>query len=470
MNLSRRNFLAAAHGAALFYGAAHHLGAFAATTNAGLRLRPDPAGLLDLPEGFSYSVVARSGEPMSDGLVRPGRPDGMACFPMRGDPTKCILLRNHENFPNSEGGSPFGEGEALLGRLDPTLLYDRKADGSPFTGGVTKSVYDLASGRLERDFLALAGTTANCAGGATPWGSWLTCEESVVAPGSGAGRPHGFVFEVPASATGPVAPVPLTAMGRFVHEAAAVDPGTGIVYLTEDNRLGLFYRFLPNARGELARGGRLQALALRGWRSANTSNWPADWDGPGVGRIEPGTAFETEWIALDNVEAPEADLAVRGHAAGAAQFCRGEGMAFGILPGQRRGSVYFTCTQGGGPRAGQVWRYSPGPREGQTDEGSSPGRLTLIYESPGGDTLDMCDNLVIAPWGDLILCEDGLGDQYLRGLTPDGRIYDFARNAQSRRAEFCGACFSPDGRILFVNVQTPGLTFAISGPWERLRG
>ena len=470
MNLSRRSFLAAAHGAALFYASAHLRPLAAASTNAGLPLRPDPQGMLDLPEGFSYRLVAQSGEPMSDGFVRPGRPDGMACFPVRGDATKCILLRNHENFPNTQGGSPFGDNDALLGRLDPALLYDRKEDGRPFTGGVTKSVVDLASARLERDFLALAGTTGNCAGGATPWGSWLTCEESVVAPGTGARRPHGFVFEVPASATGPVAPVPLTAMGRFVHEAAAVDPGTGIVYLTEDNRLGLFYRFLPNVRGQLARGGRLQALAIRGWRGANTSNWPADWDGPGLGRIAPGTSFETEWLALDNVEAPEADLAARGHAAGAAQFCRGEGMDFGVLPGQRNGSVYFTCTQGGDQRAGQVWRYTPGPREGQPDEGGSPGRLTLLYESPGGDTLDMCDNLAIAPWGDLILCEDGLGDQYLRGLTPDGQIYDLARNAHASRAEFCGACFSPDGRTMFVNVQTPGFTFAISGPWARLRG
>ncbi|MGQ0590739.1 MAG: alkaline phosphatase PhoX [Sphingosinicella sp.] len=122
MNLSRRSFLAAAHGAALFYGTGH-LGALAAaSTNARLPLRADPQRMLDLPEGFSYRLVARSGEPMADGFVRPGRPDGMACFPVRGDASKCILLRNHENFPTSEGGSPFGEGEALLGRLDPALL------------------------------------------------------------------------------------------------------------------------------------------------------------------------------------------------------------------------------------------------------------------------------------------------------------------------------------------------------------
>lgn len=469
MSLSRRQFLASAQAVALFWSTAAFGVLPSSTANPRLPLRPDPAGIVDLPEGFSYRIVSISGEAMRDGFVRPDRPDGMACFAYPGDASKCILMRNHEVVPTAEEGSPFGPGDALVDRLPPELLYDRRADGRPFGGGVTKLVYDLEGGRLDRDFLVLAGTTVNCAGGATPWGSWLSCEESVVDPSSGALRPHGFVFETPSAAAGLVAPVPLTAMGRFVHEAAAVDPSTGIVYLTEDSRTGLFYRFLPERRGALARGGRLQALAIRGWRAANTSNWPVDWGGPGLGRIAGGDSFETEWIDLEEVEARQADLAARGHAAGAAQFCRGEGMAYGAHGGEP-GAVYFNCTQGGTQRAGQVWRYVPSRREGQADEAAAPGRLTLLYESPGGDTLDMCDNLAVAPWGDLILCEDGLSDQYLRGLTPDGRVYDLARNADERSSEFCGACFSPDGRVLFVNIQTPGITLAIRGPWARLRG
>jgi secreted PhoX family phosphatase len=328
----------------------------------------------------------------------------------------------------------------------------------------------MRSGQLVEDYLTLTGTAANCAGGATPWGSWLTCEESMRRPPDEAQRYHGFVFEVPASSTGVIAPVPLIAMGRFTHEAVAIDPATGIAYMTEDSPTGLFYRFLPDTPGEFHRGGRLQALVIREWPAANTNNWPRDWGGPGLGAIETGTSFSVDWIDMDDVESPEGDLEDRGHAAGAAQFFRGEGMDYGLRPDGNGGDIYFNCTQGGRQRAGQVWRYSPSGSEGRSTESDAPGTLTLIYESPGADTLDMCDNLAVAPWGDLILCEDGRGDQYLRGLTPSGAIYDLARNAHPDRSEFCGACFSPDGRIMFVNIQEPGITLAITGPWASLAG
>ena len=134
-------------------------------------------------------------------------------------------------------------------------------------------------------------------------------------------------------------------------------------------------------------------------------------------------------------------------------------MDYGLRPSSTQGEIFFTCTQGGTSQTGQVWRYTPG----------ETGTLTLLYESPSADTLDLCDNMTLAPWGDLILCEDGRGSNYLRGLTPDGKIYDFARNAHKDEAEFCGACFSPDGKTMFVNVQNPGFTYAITGPWESLR-
>ncbi|MEP6340927.1 alkaline phosphatase PhoX, partial [Parasphingorhabdus sp.] len=172
-----------------------------------------------------------------------------------------------------------------------------------------------------------------------------------------------------------------------------------------------------------------------------------------------GVEYETYWIDMDDVESPNADLAVRGHNAGAAYFCRGEGMAYGLRPGSNTGEIFFNCTQGGATRSGQVWRYTPG----------ATGKLTMLYESPSSDVLDLCDNMALAPWGDLILCEDGMGSQYLRGLTPEGQIYDFARNAHDDENEFCGACFSPDGKTMFVNVQQPGMTFAITGPWESLK-
>lgn len=469
MTLSRRRLFRSAYAAAIAYSALPMLGAARAyTVNAGHKLVPDPKGFLDLPEGFSYTLISETGGKMSDGLLRPGRPDGMACFAHPESADKCILTRNHENWPDTEDGSPFGENNELLPLIPEDRIYDLKPDGRPFFGGVTTAVYDLKNNRLEKDYLSLIGTAGNCAGGATPWGSWLSCEESDVAAPGEAQKNHGFVFEVPASASGPVPPIPLKAMGRFTHEAAAVDLDTDIVYLTEDHMEGLFYRFLPNKKRDLAKGGKLQALAIRGEASADTRNWPRDWGSGGADSLPQGQSFAVDWVDLDDVEAPDGDLARRGFAAGAARFCRGEGMAYGKRPGEE-GSIFFNCTQGGAARAGQVWKYTPSPKEGGRAEKTEPGMLTLIYESPSSDVLDLCDNLAFSPWGDLILCEDGLGDQYLRGLTPDGRVYDFARNAHEDRAEFCGACFSPDGSTLFVNVQSPGFTFAIKGPWEKLR-
>ena len=469
MTVSRRLLLQSAYAAAISYSAFTILSrGRAASANERFALVTDPDGLLDLPEGFSYSVVSETGGVMSDGFFRPGRPDGMACFAHPDDANKCILTRNHEMWLDVREHGPFGDDHALAEKLSESQLYDSKIDGTPFLGGVTTVIYDLKNKKMDRDFLSLAGTAANCAGGATPWGSWLSCEEEQLkAPGE-ANKDHGYVFEVPISATGPVDAVPLKDMGRFAHEAVAVDLDTDIIYLTEDNRRGLFYRFLAKDPRDLKRGGKLQALAVKGRPSFDTRNWPLDWGGDGMASVAVGETYDVEWITMEDVTAPNADLAQRGFAAGAARFCRGEGIAYGKRPDEA-GSIFFNCTQGGASRTGQVWRYTPSPKEGRRGERDEPGKLELIYESQSADVLDLCDNLAFSPWGDLILCEDGMGDQYLRGLTPEGEIYDFARNAHEQKSEFCGACFSPDGSVLFVNVQEPGKTFAIEGPWETLR-
>src|SRR3546814_2570640 len=128
----------------------------------------------------------------------------------------------------------------------------------------------MAAGEVKSEHLSLAGTAINCAGGVTPWGSWLSCEEAFL----DSDKPHGYVFEVPASARGMVDPLPLKALGRFRHEAAAVDPRTGIVYLTEDRDDGLFYRLLPERKGRLAAGGRFQVLAFsERERGRDARNW-----------------------------------------------------------------------------------------------------------------------------------------------------------------------------------------------------
>ncbi|MBU7584716.1 MAG: DUF839 domain-containing protein [Nostoc sp. TH1S01] len=385
-------------------------------------LVPDPNGLLDLPQGFQYRTFSRTGELMSDGTLVPGNHDGMAAFP--GPRNTVILVRNHELSLTSSS------------RTQGPRPYDINA-----AGGTTTLVVG-PNRQLIKDFVSLSGTIRNCAGGPTPWGSWISCEEDVTRPSpTGAIQYHGYNFEVPASATSAVKPEPLVAMGRFNHEAIAVDPRTGIVYETEDRGDSLFYRFIPKVPGNLKAGGTLQALKIVGQPPGiNTSN---------SGFI-PGQKWGVEWVTIPNPNPLDGDtVRLQGRDLGAATFARGEGIWYG------NGEFYFCCTSGGAAQAGQVWRYIPA-RE----------TIELFVESQSRDVLDMPDNITVAPFGDLILCEDGDGDNFLRGVTPKGEIYNFARNALND-SEFAGACFSPDGRTLFVNIQTPGITFAIWGPWTR---
>ena len=393
-------------------------------------LIPDPNGLIDLPAGFSYRVLSSLGDAMSDGGTVPDHADGMGCFDLGGG--KIALVRNHELVPGQDGGGASG------------LAYDTVARSLvPLPGGTTTLVLDARTLTVERQFRSLSGTIRNCAGGITPWGSWLSCEESLSKPDEKINKEHGYVFEVPASATGPVDPVPLKAMGRMNHEAACVDPATGIVYETEDRADGLFYRFIPNVPGQLAAGGRLQALALEGHGDAR------NWDGPA---IVPQSWHAARWIDLDDVEAPDDDLRKRGAAAGACLFARGEGLWMGD------GELYFACTSGGAAKLGQIFRLRP--------QASGPDRLQLFYESTSPDEFNYGDNLTIAPNGHLVVCEDQYVDDarnHIRGITPEGTAYPLALSHVD--TEWAGACFSPDGRTLFVNLFRPARTVAITGPW-----
>lgn len=128
----------------------------------------------------------------------------------------------------------------------------------------------------------------------------------------------------------------------------------------------------------------------------------------------------------------------------------------------------------GEPRAQarSIFRYVPSAFEGQPGETDQPGKLQLFVESQNGRVLDYADNLVVAPWGHVIVCEDRYSDtlrNHLRGVTPEGKIYTLARNVHADNSEFAGACFSPDGGTLFVNLQNPGFTLAISGPWGAVK-
>ena len=430
-------------------------------------------GDLWLPAEFNYQIVSRQGETMSDGRPTPGIFDGMGAYPGRGGTT--ILIRNHENRERS------GEIKVVTG---PMLEYDELTFGGNTKLEVkrTKSGADPVSGQslydyeVVRDFAILGGTSTNCAGGYRGSDVWITCEE--VVKRSSNGKKHGYIFEIDARADGPVPAIPVVYAGRRAHEAAL--DHNGIIYMTEDRSIvadtqtnkGLLgsclYRYIPDGpRGRSALAdtrGRLQALKLRDEFHANMD----------VGRPV-GVPFRVEWVDVpepdhdDDTDDRRDRVAgftpnrVQAQDQGAAFFDRQEGMWAG--PGDAK--IYFDCTTGGALNLGQVWEYDPG-RE----------MITLIYESADPAKLENPDNVVVVPHThDILLQEDSDGAQYVRGLTRNGDIYDFARSA-SNQTEFCGGCFDPAGHTLYINQQgdrgsLPGgppdsqaVTYAIYGPWE----
>lgn len=388
----------------------------------------DSGGVLDLPRGFQYRIISEEGEPeMRGGKFVPSDFDAMGAF--RGEGGTTVLVRNHENRGNEEfpviGENPY----------DPTAI-----------GGTTAIVVDKNRKAVEQ-YVTSSGQANNCAGGTTPWGTWLTCEET-------RNTNHGYVFEVdPRDPENDLSKAPIREMGFFSHEAAEVDPETGIVYLTEDDfrgaipgspefetigasRVSFFYRFLPNDRsqqpGALQRGGKLQAMAIE-----ERPNYNAD-------LAEPGQSFGVVWKDVN----PE-DASASAQAQGCCRFQRLEGMWFG------GGAVWFDDTAGGEKRYGQVFRYLP-----------ATNTLELFYESESREDLDAPDNLTVTPWGDLWFAEDGRDGNRIVGITPEGDTYVFASNRLSD-SEFAGPVFSPDGETFFVNIQSPGRTFAIWGPFAR---
>ena len=393
----------------------------------------DPAGMLDLPAGFSYRLLSSLGDVMSDGGKVPDKADGMGCLDLGNG--EIVLVRNHEMVPGDDAGGPIAKGFGTR-------------NGEIVPGGTTNIVLDAQTLAVKRQFRSLGGTIRNCSGGVTPWNSWLTCEEAPTGPGQrygdGLAVNHGWTFEVPADATGLVDPVPLRAMGRFNHEAACVDPETGYVYQTEDRDDGVLYRFIPNTPEKLADGGKLQAMVIRG--RTDTRNW----DGP---RMALRASYRVSWVDLDNVEAPQDDLRKQAAAKGAALIARGEGIHMGT------DDLYFCSTSGGIAGLGQVFRLVPG-------RGNGPDRIELFFESESKEQFDYGDNLAVAPNGHLIVCEDQYTDvvnNHIRGITPEGVPYDIAR--LNMQCELAGACFSPDGKWMFVNAYAPTRTVAITGPW-----
>jgi secreted PhoX family phosphatase len=400
-------------------------------------LVPDPKGILDLPPGFSYKVISKLDQVMSDGRLVPDRADGMGAFAL--DEDRVVLVRNHEIHPKSKYQQPED-----INKAQADMSYDLDGQGLPLHGGTSTLIYNLKTQKVENQYMSLLGTIRNCAGGITPWGSWLSCEESVDKASARNQKDHGFVFEVPANHEGLVDPEPLKAMGRFNHEAACVDPNTGYVYMTEDRNDSVLYRFIPNQIGKLTAGGKLQAMVVEDQPKFDTRNWDTN-------SMLRDTEYGCTWVDLDNVESPDDDLRHQAYEKGAARFARGEGVWFGD------NELFFCCTSGGAKKLGQIMRLSFA--NGKTT-------LSLFLESQSKAEFNFGDNLTIAPNGHLVVCEDQYSDtvnNHLKGVTPEGQTYDIGKVRW--QTEPAGACFSPDGSTLFVNLYSPTATLAITGPW-----
>lgn len=499
--LGRRAFL---QGAAATTGGVLVSGPLQTLVSSAAGAAPPPAGLepvadlrdgkvrLHLPRGFEYrsfhdtdTVLPAPPAPqvpppviLDDGTVLPGRHDGMGAF--RGRRGNVWLVRNHEI--NGPVANAFG----------PGTPYDARAGGGTTTIEVTRR------GEVIQAFTSLNGTQMNCAGGRMPWGSWITCEETVNGPDVGPDftgvsnvplqQRHGFIFEVPVG--GRSNRQPITAAGRFAHEAAAYSPREGIVYLTEDNFAfpSGFYRYLPPVNpmraGHLADGGRLQMARVSGQPEAhleatqvNGATYAIEW--VNIADPNPTFPYTPGQAAPTPNDTALTHVGNQGRAQGAAHFSRLEGAVFA------RDEIFFTSTQGGGPAetgpqltlgygrgTGQVWSYHP---RRQT--------LTCRYQSPGSTALELPDNITArSNRGTMVICEDGPADNFVRGLTRNATLFDIALNRLRRNnpssdgtfaprfgEEFAGATFSPDGETLFVNIQAAqAVSFAIWGPWGRL--
>jgi hypothetical protein len=318
--------------------------------------------LLELPPGFQYTAFGKTGTVMSDGNPTPRAHDGMAAYADEGG---VRLIRNHEI--NSGRGQP----GVAIGSQGPA--YDYSAGG-----GTTTLIIDPESRMLIRDFVSASGTLHNCAGGPTPWGTWITCEETTQGTDQvfverlnrhigGFDKNHGYCYEVPVQS----------------DELAAHEP-------------------------------------------------------------DPSNASQDAMAVFR-----------QGLEKGGAAFNGLEGCWYGD------GHIFFTAKRGGDKNLGQVWQYRP--------SGDSAGTLTLLFESPDKSLLTMPDNVCVSPQGSLVVCEDGGARvMHIRGLTRAGKIFDIARDIAGieSRGEFAGATFSPDGQTLFVNMQRPGITYAIWGPWQ----
>ncbi|MFF3620182.1 alkaline phosphatase PhoX [Streptomyces sp. NPDC002467] len=385
--MERRTFLrgavigssAAAFGGTLMHGAAYAAPAQPGAGPYGALGAADANGIM-LPAGFSSRVIARSGQNVGPTSYKwHSAPDGGACF---ADGTGWIYVSNSEINPS---------------------------------GGASAVKFDSA-GTITGSYRILSDTRQNCAGGKTPWNTWLSCEEVSL----------GYVYET--DPYGVNAAVQRPAMGRFKHEAAAADPVRQVIYLTEDETSGCFYRFIPTTWGNLS-SGTLQVL-VAGTAASGSFTW-------------------------QNVPDPDGSpTATRTQVSGSKKFNGGEGCHYA------NDTVWFT-TKGDN----RVWQLN-----------LANNTYELAYDDslvPGGAApLTGVDNVTGSSYGDLYVAEDG-GNMEICLITPDDVVAVFLRVNGQSSSEITGPAFSPDGTRLYFSSQrgttgssTGGITYEVTGPFR----
>jgi secreted PhoX family phosphatase len=414
-------------------------------------LVPDPARILSLPAGFTYTIVAQSGVTrLESGEPTPDDPDGTAAFVRHGG-NGSVLVNNHE----------IGGDETFRVPLVSGFVYDPKGGGGTTTIEVDKD------GNRVREYVSLAGTHNNCAGGRTPWDTWLTCEETEGSP-AGSTMRHGYVFEVDLyDRDANREPKPIKALGRYSHEACVVDPHEDRIYLTEDAGTpnGLLYRWtppdaaLPLGKGSLLKladnAGTLEAMKASTRRGAHVPDLAV--------ATVPGTRYRVEWVGVPDRDAATTSVRKQFTNDQITRSRKLEGMWWGD------GGAYFVAsfarTEDGSAAQhdGQVWFLDP-------DDDTIELKLWFAYTPADQDNNpDGPDNITVSPYGGVMIAEDGEGKNHLVGATDDGQTFFFARNELAGDNEFTGPTFSYNRKILFANIQTPGHVFAIRGPFRKQR-